>query len=88
MKINNVSNYIGQQPVQVCSKVFGHTEIGNMTFVYLGGKYPAQMLTVVLKDEAKDCADYLDNKEVCIIGQVISFEGKPAIIVSQPQNIK
>jgi hypothetical protein len=70
--------------VTIQSKVYSSREMGSMTLVNLGAAYPDQLLTVVLRDEAKDQLKDLDGKTVSVTGKVIDYKGKPEIVVTAP----
>ena len=73
--------------VRVCAKVFGYKALEGMTLVNLGAAYPDQLLTVVLKKKAKDAYEGLDGQTVCVTGTVLSYKGKPEIVVTDPDQI-
>jgi DNA/RNA endonuclease YhcR with UshA esterase domain len=58
--------------------------MGNMTLVNLDAAYPDQLLTVVLRNEAKDQLKALDGKPVSVTGKVVEYKGKPEIVVTAP----
>ena len=71
--------------VTVCSQVYGSKELESMTLVNLGGAYPDQLLTLVLRGAAKDAYKTLDGRMVCVTGKLVDYKGKPEIIV-RPKN--
>ena len=56
-----------------------------MTLVNLGAAYPNQLMTIVLKEGAKDLK--LDGKNITVKGKVIDYKGKPEIEVTDPAQI-
>jgi hypothetical protein len=52
-----------------------------MVLVNLGAPYPKQLLTVVLKGDARQLAGQIDDKTVTVQGKVIDYQGKPEIVV-------
>jgi len=78
----------------ICDKVFGGKFLDNsqITFLNLGGVYPNQKISVVIKgknrDKFKDAPEKLfDGKTICVTGQVTLYKGKPEIVVSDPKQI-
>jgi hypothetical protein len=73
--------------VNVCTKVYGEKVLESLTLVNLGGDYPNQPLTVVLRDAAKDLGPGIDGKTICVTGTVVSYRDKPEIVVTDPKMI-
>ena len=73
--------------VQVSAKVYGYKTLENMTLVNLGAAYPDQLLTVVLKEEAKESYRGLDGQTISVTGKVVSYKDKPEIVVTDPKMI-
>jgi hypothetical protein len=73
--------------VQVSAKVYGYKTLENMTLVNLGAAYPDQLLTVVLKGDAKDFYKGLDGQTISVTGKVVSYKDKPEIVVTDPKMI-
>lgn len=73
--------------VRCCAKVYGVKVLENLTLVNLGGAYPDQPLTVVLRDAARDMGPGLDGKNICVTGTVVSYRDKPEIVVMDPKMI-
>ncbi len=57
-----------------------------MTLVNLGAAYPNQLLTLVLKEGARDIK--LDGKTITVNGKVIDYKGKPEIEMTDPAQLK
>jgi S1/P1 Nuclease len=75
------------QVVVVSAKVYGYKALSGLTLVNLGGAYPDQPLTVVLKGEAMAMAESLDGKTIQVTGKVELYKGKPEIIVTDKGKI-
>ena len=73
--------------VNTCAKVYGYKTLENMTLVNLGAAYPDQLLTVVLRGDAKDAYKGLDGQMVCVTGKVVNYKDKPEIVVTDPKQI-
>jgi hypothetical protein len=86
IEVGEVSKYIGQT-VKICSKVYGTKDLNSIVLVNVGAAYPNQLLTVVLRGEAKTLASTIDGKQICVSGKVIDYNGKPEIIVTDPAQI-
>ena len=61
------------ETVKVCSKVYGHKDFGSMVLMNMGGAYPNQLFTVVLRGDAKGLD--LDGKLICVNGKVVDYRG-------------
>ncbi len=74
---------IGKQ-VSVKGKVFGFKALRSMTLVDLGAPHPNELLTVVLKGDARDnyAPVLLKGKIVSVSGVVQNYHGKPEIVVT------
>jgi hypothetical protein len=87
LAVEQVAQHIGDS-IEVCSKVTGVKILENMALVNMGGEYPNQLLTVVLKGDNIKFAHEMDNKKVCVSGKVIMYKGKPEIVVTDPQQLE
>jgi hypothetical protein len=72
--------------VSITAKVYSSRAIGEMTLVNLGAAYPNQLLTIVLKEGAKDIKG-LDGKTITITGKIIAYKGKPEIEVTDAKQL-
>ena len=79
----------------ICEKVYStkFMDGSQMTFVNLGGEYPHQKLSVVIK--GKDRSKFpvapelaYKDKTICVTGVVSDYNGKPEIVVTDPEQIK
>jgi S1/P1 Nuclease len=84
--IKDAANHV-DQVVVVSAKVYGYKALSGLTLVNLGGAYPDQPLTVVLKGEAMAMAESLDGKTIQVTGKVEIYKGKPEIIVTDKGKI-
>jgi S1/P1 Nuclease len=84
--IHDAANHYNEY-VQVCAKVYGHKALDNLTLVNLGAAYPNQLLTIVLRGDAKDAYNGLDGQTVCVMGKVVSYKDKPEIVVTDPKTV-
>jgi S1/P1 Nuclease len=73
--------------VTVTSRVYGFKEFPNMTLVNLGGEYPDQLVTVVLKGGAKSMAESLSGKTITVTGRLVQYKDKPEIVVIDASQI-
>lgn len=74
--------------VSLTAKVYSARTMGEMTLVNLGAAYPDQLLTLVLREGAKDKFADLESKIVTVTGKLIDYKGKPEIIVTDEQQLK
>ena len=79
----------------VCDKVYSTKllESSGMVFLNLGGDYPNQKLSVVIKGKNRDKFPVspeiaYKDKTICVTGVIIDYNGKPEIIVTNPEQIK
>ena len=84
--IHDAANHYNEY-VQVCAKVYGYKALDNLTLVNLGAAYPNQLLTIVLRGDAKDAYNGLDGQTVCVTGKVVSYKDKPEIVVTDPKTV-
>lgn len=72
------------KPVSVKGKVYGFKALENMTLVDLGAAHPNELLTVVLKADAKDsyAPVLLKGRTITVSGVVQDYHGKPEIVVT------
>jgi micrococcal nuclease len=64
-----------------------------MVFLNLGGDYPNQKLSVVIKGKDRDKFPIspeiaFKDKTICVTGVVSDYNGKPEIVVTDPAQIK
>ena len=76
------------EDILVASKVYGFKDFGSMVLVNLGDQYPNQLLTLVLRGNAKAIAQQLDGKIITVRGKVVEYKGKPEIEVTETDQIK
>jgi hypothetical protein len=81
VKLEDIKNYIGKD-VRVTGKVFSSKDIGSMVLANLGAAYPNQLLTVVLKGNAKQLADKINGQTITIVGTAIDYKGKPEVVIT------
>ncbi|HEV2478570.1 MAG TPA: S1/P1 nuclease [Puia sp.] len=77
--IHHIGDY-----VIVTDKVYGVKDMGSLVLVNVGGAYPDQPLTVVLRGSAKSLGGELDGKTIHATGKVELYKGKPEIVVTDP----
>jgi hypothetical protein len=95
---NEASKHIGEF-VTVYGKITGNKELGSMLLVNMGGEYPNQTVTIVLRGEAKRKAKmryltdkFLNDQMKVDVGDAMTATGtltlfKPQIEVSNPEYI-
>lgn len=94
IKLEEVSRHIGDS-VTVCGQVddlrYFESSKNSPTFLNIGGKYPNQLLTVVIwgdvRKQFKNNPDELKGKQVCITGRIILFKDRPEIVIGQPEQL-
>ena len=90
----DAGKHIGQT-VKICDKVYNgkFISVSNTTLLYLGGDYPNQALTVVIsgagRGKFKGRPEVDDKgKDFTVTGKLINYQGKPAIVISRPAQLK
>jgi len=78
--IRDIGKYVNQY-VTVSSFVYGVKDMGSFSLVNLGAEYPNQLLTVVLRGDAKALAGGLLGKTIQVTGNVELYKEKPEIVV-------
>lgn len=73
--------------VAVCGVVYGYKNLGSMTLVNLGAAYPNQLMTVVLRGEARNAYEGIDGKAICVTGKVEMYKEKPEIVVTNTKQL-
>ncbi|MBV8390834.1 MAG: S1/P1 nuclease [Mucilaginibacter sp.] len=84
--LSEAANHI-DQTFKTCGKVYGHKDFGSMVLVNIGAAYPNQLLTVVLRGDARKLQDDLDDQDICVTGKLILYKGKPEIVVNDSAQI-
>ena len=87
ISIQDVGQYLGKT-VSVEAKVYSSKDVGSMLLVNLGAAFPNQLLTVVLRGEAKRKVNNVDGKTMRAEGKLIDYKGKPEIIVSSSSSFQ
>lgn len=67
--------------------MFGDKAFSGLTLVNLGAAYPNQLLTVVLKGEAKEKWTAKDGKTICVRGKVSEYKDKFQIEISKSEDV-
>ena len=94
IKLDEVSQHIGDS-VTVCGKVddmrYFETSKNQPTFLNIGGKFPNQLLTLVIWGDVRNQftgkPEDLKNKQICITGRIVLYKEKPEIIIGEPWQI-
>lgn len=84
--IKDAAGNIGKT-VSITGKVFGSRDMGSLYLVNMGAAYPDQLLTVVLRGEAKKVGSDLDSKTIRVTGKITEYKGKPQIEITDPNMI-
>ena len=83
--------------VQVCGLVTGAKYLSQsqsgITLLDMGGKFPHQLLTLMIPKNNRDSFSYepekkLLNQQVCVYGRVQNFKGKPEIVLRRQSQVK
>lgn len=77
--------YVGKR-VSVVDSVYGYKQIADHTYFYLGGNYPKQKLTVVIKGEAIANSDFIKQKIVRASGMITKKSRSLQLVVQNPES--
>ena len=66
---------------------------GRPTFLNLGNPYPDQPFTVVIWGSTRDLFErspeaLFDGRRICVTGTIVTYQGKPQIVVDDPEQIE
>jgi len=95
INIEDVSKHIGDS-VTICSKIYGgryfETSAKKITLLNVGAAYPNAPLTIVIEEEARKNftekpEEFYLNKEICVVGVLKDYKGKPQIVITKPSEI-
>jgi hypothetical protein len=90
MPIKDVISHIGSD-VYVRDTISEHRIVNDSTkLLYLGGKYPKQVLTIIIKGKKlnKQLASWFKEEIGHFSGKAILYESKPAIIITSEDQLK
>ena len=78
--------------VTVCGRVFGIKITDKVTFINVGDKYPKSPLTIVImakdnKNFPQTIDEMFTDKNICIKGELVEYNGKSEIMVSNSDEI-
>lgn len=84
-------NYVGKK-VTACGRVYGIKTTDKVTFINVGTPYPKSPLTVVIfakdrKNFSGNIEELFANKNICIKGEIVLYEGKTEIIITTAEDI-
>lgn len=95
IKIEDAAKHEGDT-VTICTKIFGarYFESSNKapTLLNAGAKYPDAPLTIVIYGESRAAfknkpEEYYPEKNICVTGKIVTYKGKPQIIVTDEQQL-
>lgn len=92
VSIKEVVNHVGKE-VTLCDSVYSARNLENLSLLNLGGKYPKEVITVVVfkADRSKfekEPVEMFENKRICVTGKVTLFKDKLQLVVNDPKQIK
>ena len=94
IKAGEINQHIGDS-VTVCGKVddlrYFESSKNSPTFLNIDGKFPNQVLTVVIWGETRKQftgkIEDMKGKQICITGKLILYKERPEIIIGSPEQI-
>lgn len=92
VSVKDVVNHVGKE-VTLCDSVYSARSLENLSLLNLGGKFPKEVITVVVfkADKAKfekDPVALFENKRICVTGKVTLYKEKLQIVVNDPKQLK
>lgn len=89
LPIKDVINHIGSE-VYIRDRIYGY-KIVNHSFrlLFIGGKYPNQVLTIIIKGRKlnKEIPLWFKNGIGHFSGKALLYEGRPAIIITSNRQL-
>lgn len=90
--IKDIVNHVGKE-VTLCDSVYSARSLDNLSLLNLGGKFPKEVITVVVfkadRDKfEKEPVTLFENKRICVTGKVTLYKEKLQIVVNDPKQIK
>lgn len=95
INIGDAASHEGDS-VTICTKIFGARYFengkGSPALLNAGVQYPEAPLTVVIFGESRAAfahkpEEFYINKNVCIIGRITMYKGKPQIVLTKESDI-
>jgi hypothetical protein len=86
VKLQDIKNATGKT-VTVQGKIYSTKDIRSMILANMGAAYPNQLLTLAIKGSAKSLGSQINGKTITVTGEVIDYNGKPEIVVSDSTQI-
>lgn len=88
----DVANYVGKE-VTVCDSVYSARAMDNLSLMNLGGKFPKEIMTVVVFKADRDKFDeepvnLFEHKRICVTGKLTMYKDKLQIVVTDPKQVK
>lgn len=81
---SEVARYLGR-PVSVTDSVYGYKLTAKATFIYMGGAYPKQLLTVILKGDAIAEPNFFAHSIITAHGTVVKRRQRLELVISDPE---
>ncbi len=85
--VKKVAGFAGTT-VYVVGKVYSYRDADSTTTLYLGAKYPQQLLNVVLHGKARLWATRLNRKTICVKGDIIKDAQQLSLSVSDTTQLE
>lgn len=82
IEAKDAASYTGKL-VTLTSKAFSHSDKGSFVLVNVGAEFPDQLVTLLLRGNAKTLAENIDGKIITVTGKVIDYKGRPEIEVKE-----
>lgn len=70
------------------SRVYSHEDMGDSVLLYLGAPYPHQLLTIVLRGEARFIARTADGRDIVAESPITGTRDKPEMEITLLKNIR
>lgn len=91
IEAKDAPNYI-KKKATACGRVYGIKTTDKVTFINVGDKFPKSPLTVVVfakdrKNFPQPVEEMYNDKNICVKGEVIDYQGKAEIVVTRPDDI-
>ena len=92
IEAKDAEQYVGKK-VTVCSRIYGIRSTDKITQINVGAPFPNNPLTLIIFASSYSkfslpLTEYYKDKNICVTGKVELYNGKPQIIIENPEAIK
>jgi len=86
ISVKRAMKYIGKEKA-VDGEIFSCSQENGFVNAYMGNSFPNHLLLVTLTGSCQVLADRIRGRKIRVIGMILSYKSKPAIMVSDMEQI-